>query len=61
LHKNQKFKNELELRAIFDYLFYKDAVVKYDGIYKAVDLNVLVEQIICHPTSSDDFVNRVSE
>jgi hypothetical protein len=58
VRKNQNFKNELELRAIFDYSFYKDAVLVCEGIYKSVDINVLIEQIICHPTSSNHFVNQ---
>jgi len=34
MRKNQNFRNELELRVIFDYLFYRDAAVVFDGIHK---------------------------
>jgi hypothetical protein len=61
MRKNQKFTNELELRVIFDYQFYIDEAEVCDGIYESVDLNELIEQVICHPSSSDHFINHVSK
>jgi hypothetical protein len=60
MHKNKaEYEDEKELRVIFDYSFYPGMQSGANGIRRLVDLHRLIDQIICHPQSSDDFVNKV--
>jgi hypothetical protein len=57
MRKNLSFKNENDLRIIFYSGLYDNRMAH--GMHKSVDVKVLIEQIICHPHSTDHFMRKV--
>lgn len=55
MRKGMTFKDENELRITL-----YDNIVCH-GVYKSVDVATLIEQIICHPNSSDDYLRKVGK